>query len=126
MNTVELKEGQTYVCVKSSESWWTEGKEYEVVLNSCNELCLVDDECYAWAIRYLKPHAAQFKLKEENKMSTNQLITLTRIDDTKLYVNINHIAAFYHNKAWEYTIVILSDGTQLDIKDSVESIAEYF
>lgn len=57
---------------------------------------------------------------------TKELITLTRIDDTTLYVNLNHIAAFYHNKAWEYTIVILSDGTQLDAKDSVESIAGYF
>lgn len=61
-----------------------------------------------------------------NKMNSNNLITLTRIDETTVYVNINHIAAFYHNKAWEYTIVILSDGTQLDIKDSVESINQYF
>lgn len=61
-----------------------------------------------------------------NKMKLNELITLTRIDETTLYVNIDHIAAFYHNKSWEYTIVILSDGTQLDIKDSAESIAEYF
>ena len=59
-----------------------------------------------------------------NKM--NEILTLTRIDETTVYVNINHIAAFYHNKAWEYTIVILSDGTQLDIKDSVESINQYF
>lgn len=66
-------------------------------------------------------------MREDDKiMSTNELITLTRIDDIKLYVNINHIAAFYHNKAWEYTIVVLSDGTQLDIKDSVESISKYF
>ena len=57
---------------------------------------------------------------------TNEIITLTRIDETTVYVNINHIAAFYHNKSWEYTIVILSDGTQLDIKDSVESINQYF
>lgn len=57
---------------------------------------------------------------------TNELITLTRIDDATIYVNINHIAAFYHNKSWEYTIVILSDGTQLDAKDSVESIKQYF
>lgn len=57
---------------------------------------------------------------------TNELITLTRIDETKLYININHITAFYHNKTWEYTIIILSDGTQLDVKDSVESIAKYF
>lgn len=57
---------------------------------------------------------------------TNELVTLTRIDETTVYVNINHIAAFYHNKAWEYTIVILSDGTQLDAKDPVESIKQYF
>lgn len=56
----------------------------------------------------------------------NEIITLNRIDETTVYVNLNHIAAFYHNKAWEYTIVILSDGTQLDIKDSVESINQYF
>lgn len=61
-----------------------------------------------------------------NKMKLNELITLTRIDETTVYVNSNHVAAFYHNKSWEYTIVILSDGTQLDIKDSVESIARYF
>ena len=54
------------------------------------------------------------------------LITLTRIDETTIYVNIDHIAAFYHNNSWEYTIVVLSDGTQLDTKDSVESIAKYF
>lgn len=56
----------------------------------------------------------------------NKLITLTRIDETKLYININHILAFYHNQAWDFTLVILSDGTQLDVKDSVESIRQYF
>lgn len=59
-------------------------------------------------------------------MNSDKIITLTRIDDNPVYINLDHIAAFYHNKAWEYTIVILSDGTQLDIKDSVESIAKYF
>lgn len=59
-------------------------------------------------------------------MNSKELITLTRIDDSPVYVNLDHIAAFYHNKAWEYTIVILSDGTQLDAKDSVESISKYF
>ena len=56
----------------------------------------------------------------------NNLITLTRIDGTTLYVNLNHIAAFYHNDAWEHTIVLLVDSTPLDVKDSVESIAKYF
>ena len=55
-----------------------------------------------------------------------ELITLTRIDDTKLYVNRNHISAFYYSKSWEYTLILLVGGTQLDVKDSVESIAEYF
>lgn len=59
-------------------------------------------------------------------MKSNELITLTRIDDSTLYVSIKHIVAFYHNQFWEYTIVILSDGTQLDVKDSVESISKYF
>ena len=59
-------------------------------------------------------------------MNSNNLITLTRIDDTKLYVNRNHISAFYYSNSWEYTIVLLVDGTQLDAKDSVESIAKYF
>lgn len=57
---------------------------------------------------------------------SNELIILTRIDETKLYININHIVSFYHNQAWDFTLVILSDGTQLDVKDSVESIAKYF
>ncbi len=61
-----------------------------------------------------------------NRMNLNELVTLTRVDETELYVNINHIATFYYNKAWEYTIVILSDGTQLSVKDSVESIKQYF
>ena len=56
----------------------------------------------------------------------NNLITLTRIDETTLYVNINHISAFYYSKSWEYTIVLLVGGTQLDVKESVESIAKYF
>ena len=61
-----------------------------------------------------------------NKMNLNELITLTRIDDTKLYINPNHISAFYYSKSWEYTIVLLVGGTQLDVKDSAESIARYF
>lgn len=57
---------------------------------------------------------------------TNELITLTRIDETTVYVNINHISTFYCNNPWEYTVVLLVGGTKLDVKDSVESIAKYF
>lgn len=61
-----------------------------------------------------------------NRMNLNELVTLTRVDETEMYVNINHIATFYYNKPWEYTVVILVDGTQLSLKDSVESIKRYF
>ena len=59
-------------------------------------------------------------------MNSDKLITLTRIDETTLYININHISAFYYSNSWEYTIVLLVGGTQLDVKESVESIAKYF
>lgn len=127
MKTADFKAGQTYICTKSDRAWWTVGKEYTVVLDMFNEPILVDDEGDHWDSNDLSGLNNYFKSKEDDKiMNSNELITLTRIDETTVYVNINHIAAFYHNKAWEYTIVILSDGTQLDIKDSVESIAKYF
>lgn len=56
----------------------------------------------------------------------NELITLTRIDDTTLRVKLNHISAFYYSNTCEYTIVLLVGGTQLQVKDSVESISQYF
>ena len=59
-------------------------------------------------------------------MNSDKIITLIRIDDTTLYVNLNHISAFYYSNSWEYTIVLLVGGTQLDVKESVESIAKYF
>lgn len=211
---LNAKEGDTCIIKKADEPWWTEGKEYEVVLNGLGESCLVDDEGDKWEVNYLNNRMfyalelkeketnqthdikegqtyickrddldnwtldkeykvkkfsngrlyitddnqddwylpsdnllnQRFKLKEktvdlnklttaelreylellENKEKSTELITLTKIDEVPLYVNINHIAAFYHNKAWECTTVILSDGTQLDVKDSVESIAKYF
>lgn len=143
---LNAQEGQTYICTKSDKPWWTRGKEYKVASTKHGLPCLVDDDGDSWELDSLEYDTCQFKLKEtssfknygklrfsmdelpdEKEMTKmNELITLTRIDETTVYVNINHIAAFYHNKAWEYTIVILSDGTQLDIKDSVESIAKYF
>lgn len=61
---LNLKEGQTYVCIKSDRPWWKVGKEYTVVLNSQNDLCLVDDEGDKWALRYWKYVENYFKLKE--------------------------------------------------------------
>lgn len=129
MNTLEFKEGQTYICTKSSEEYWTEGKEYKVTLTTYGIPVITDNNGNNWTSTALNLDNNQFKLKEKtpsSELDLNELITLTRIDDTKLYVNLNHIVAFYYNQSWEYTIIILSDGTQLDVKDSVESIAKHF
>lgn len=129
MNTLEFKEGQTYICTKSSEEYWTEGKEYPVVLTTYGIPALTDNNGNNRSSTALCLDNSQFKLKEKapsSELDLNELITLTRIDSTKLYVNRTHIAAFYHNNSWEPTIVLLVDGTQLDVKDSVESIAKYF
>ena len=129
MSTLNFKEGQTYICTENNvdEPWWREGGEYKVVLNAYDIPTLLDNDGDKWESSTLNDYETQFTLKEGRRMhKKNKLITLTRIDETTLYVNLNHIAAFYHNKSWEYTIIILSDGTQLDVKDSVESIAKYF
>lgn len=101
-----------------------EGKIVEIDERDSTCMYVIRSDGYKWHLR-----TETVELIEKELIPAyikNELITLTRIDETTIYVNINHIVAFYHNKAWEYTIVILSDGTQLDIKDSVESIAEYF
>nr|DAS03792.1 MAG TPA: Flagellar and Swarming motility protein [Caudoviricetes sp.] len=145
---VNFKENDTVVCSKSTSPWITQFKVYTIQTSDEGKLAVCDDLGTVWALEDLTEIGNIFTLitahifrKEKDEYlklataleeaerlmnKTNELITLTRIDETTLYVNISHIAAFYHNKAWEYTIVILSDGTQLDVKDSVESIAKYF
>lgn len=70
MNTLEFKEGQTYICTKSSESWWTEGKEYPVFLDSDNEPVIKDDDGDKRYSSYIRTFNNQFKLKEEQPKVT--------------------------------------------------------
>lgn len=75
---LNVKEGQTYIITKSDEPWWTEGKEYEAVLNKWGDLCLVDDEGDKWEIDYLNNRMSyKLKLKEKifdlNKLTTAEL-----------------------------------------------------
>ncbi|MFS0930501.1 DUF1642 domain-containing protein [Enterococcus durans] len=70
MNTLEFKEGQTYVCTKSDKRWWTVGKEYPVFLDSYNEPIIKDDEYDDWHSSYLSISNNQFKLKEEQPKVT--------------------------------------------------------
>lgn len=71
MNTVNFKEGQTYICTKSNNKVrWTEGKEYKVFLASNNEPAIKDNDGYKWSLRSLNSSKNQFKLKEEQPKVT--------------------------------------------------------
>lgn len=62
---LNAKEGQTYVCMKSDKSWWTKGKEYNVLVNKYGEMYFVDDYGGQWTIDYLNNRTNhQFKLKD--------------------------------------------------------------
>ena len=62
---LQFKEGQTYVCTKANDPWWTEGKEYEVVLDGYNEPIILDDENDPWYSHDAdKEDESQFKLKD--------------------------------------------------------------
>ncbi|MCM6854581.1 DUF1642 domain-containing protein [Enterococcus faecium] len=71
MNTLDFKEGQTYICTKANGSWFTEGKEYKVFLNRYNRPMIIDDEndpCYSHYVD--KGDDYQFKLKKEQPKVT--------------------------------------------------------
>lgn len=90
MNTLNLKEGQTYICTKSDMSWWTEGKEYKVALTSSG-LVLLDNKKDTWDSEELNNliemkntgFKLKDKLKEEkfdlNKLTTKQLINYVEL-----------------------------------------------
>lgn len=66
---LEFKEGQTYICTKTANNWFTEGKEYKVFYNGIyGKLVIEDDEgsnLGEGSINLLTK--TEFKLKEENK-----------------------------------------------------------
>lgn len=68
METLNFKEGQTYICIKSDKKWWTVGKEYTVFLDRDNEPAIRADDGDEWHSSYLSISNHQFKLKEENTM----------------------------------------------------------
>lgn len=63
MKTLELKEGQTYICSKSDQSYWTVGKEYHVFLNDSGVTVLADDDGDKWNAHQLSDTSIQFKSK---------------------------------------------------------------
>lgn len=63
MKTLELKEGQTYICSKSDQPYWTEGKEYMLVLDKYGTLVLLDNNGDKWAAAEIADTSIQFKSK---------------------------------------------------------------
>lgn len=76
MNTLEVKEGQTYICKRDDLEWWTEGKEYKVQTFNSDVLYLTDDDGYNWYVTNDLMNDV-FKLKEQpfdlNKLTIAQL-----------------------------------------------------
>ena len=77
MNTLEVKEGQTYVCKRDDLEWWTVCKEYKIQAFSNGELYITDDEGANWYLPNDELLNDVFKLKEQpfdlNKLTTAQL-----------------------------------------------------
>lgn len=70
---MQFKEGQTYICTKAYGNYWTEGKEYPVMLNAVdNKLIIKDDKRTIWYDYELSYLSVEFKLKEE--ITTSDLI----------------------------------------------------
>lgn len=87
MSKLEFKEGQTYVCTKSTEEYWTEGKEYEVTLTTYGIPVLTDNSGNNWSATALNLDKHQFKLKEKVPSSELDLNKLT-LEELKEYVTI--------------------------------------
>ena len=64
MNTLDFKEGQTYICIKPETSWWTVGKEYPVFLNHNRIPVIIDNQGDEWPTGAFRNFSKQFILKE--------------------------------------------------------------
>ena len=73
---LNAKEGQTYVCKRDDQGWWTLDKEYKVVFDKDFELVIIDDGGDKWYVTNRLLNQI-FKLKEQtfdlNKLTTAQL-----------------------------------------------------
>ena len=47
---LNAKEGQTYVCKRDDQGWWTLDKEYKVVFDKDFELVIIDDGGDKWYV----------------------------------------------------------------------------
>ena len=93
---LNAKEGQTYICTDTKYRWWTVGKEYEVVLNSQGEPCLVDDFGDMWSASTVCDMSTDFKLKTDisGPKYTQQQINEAILRAYQLYNNDSQRLAY--------------------------------
>jgi hypothetical protein len=91
MNKLEFKEGQTYICTKAHESWWTEGKKYKVGLSVFNEPFLADDDDDRWLSNDLSVYDSTFKLEEEQPKVTMEGVKSNTVEPMYTPCDINKI-----------------------------------
>lgn len=82
---LNFKEGQTYICTKSNESWWTEGKEYTVTLDRYGTPLLPDNDGYKWSSHSLNESSHQFELKEDTKLTLKEGQTYVCLKSDRQY-----------------------------------------
>lgn len=91
MKTLHFKEGQTYVCTKANESWWTEGKKYKVGLSVFNEPFLADDDGDHWSSNDLSVYDSTFKLEKEQPKVTTEDVTSNKVEPMYTPCDVNKI-----------------------------------
>lgn len=84
---LNFKEGQTYICTKSTEEYWTEGKEYTVTSTSYGIPALPDNTGNKWSSTALNLDTHQFKLKEKTPSSELDLNKLT-LEELEEYLRL--------------------------------------
>lgn len=89
MNTLNIKEGQTYICKRDNLEWWTLDKEYKVVFDKVSGLSIVDDDGRNWYLPNDDLMNQVFKVKE-NTVDLNTLTTAQLQDYVKLLTNKEH------------------------------------
>lgn len=87
MNKLDLKEGQTYICTKSNEEYWTEGEEYKVTLTTYGIPAITDNNGNNWSSTALNLDNNQFKLKEKTPSSELDLNKLT-LEELEEYLRL--------------------------------------
>lgn len=80
---LNFKEGQIYICTKSDKPWFTPGKEYPVILDSCGKALIRDNDGDRWSSQILEAFKSKFKLKEARNINTLDLnkLTLEELDE---------------------------------------------